>query len=60
MANVLPHETRRLILRLLCEGNSLRSVSRVTGYHVATISKVIVGSATPAKTSWTRSYAAWS
>lgn len=42
MANVLPHETRRLILRLLCEGNSIRSVSRVTGCHKGTISKVIV------------------
>jgi IS1 family transposase len=43
MANRLPHPTRQLILRLLCEGNSLRSVSRITGCHVRTIGKLILG-----------------
>lgn len=32
-----------LILRLLCEGNSLRSTSRITGCHVRTISRLICG-----------------
>jgi IS1 family transposase len=42
MANRLPHTTRKTILQMLCEGNSLRSTSRMTGCHVATIGKVIL------------------
>ena len=30
-----------LILRLLCEGNSLRSTSRITGCHLRTITRLI-------------------
>ena len=41
MANRLPDEKRKLILRLLCEGNSLRSTSRVTGCHVETICRLV-------------------
>ncbi len=41
MSNRLPDWRRMLILRLLCEGNSLRSTSRVTGCHVQTISRLI-------------------
>lgn len=31
MANVMSCEKRKLILRLLCEGNSLRSTARIVG-----------------------------
>ena len=41
MANRLPDEKRKLILRLLCEGNSLRSTSRITGCHVQTIGRLV-------------------
>lgn len=42
MANVLPHDTRKMILRLLCEGNSLRSASRITGCHTRTIGNLML------------------
>lgn len=42
MANRISTETRKLILRLLCEGNSIRSVSRVTGCHKTTVGRVIL------------------
>jgi len=42
MANRISHEQRKLIIRLLCEGNSLRSVSRVTGCHGKTVARVIL------------------
>src|SRR5688572_8099490 len=42
MANKISHETRKLILRLLCEGDSLRGTSRVTGCHKTTIARVIL------------------
>ncbi len=41
MANKLSHDKRRMILRMLCEGNSIRSTSRVTGCHKNTVAKVI-------------------
>jgi IS1 family transposase len=41
MANRLPDEKRKLILKLLCEGNSLRSTSRITGCHVQTIGRLV-------------------
>ncbi len=41
MANRLSHETRKLILRLLCEGNSIRSTSRITGCEKKTVGRVI-------------------
>lgn len=41
MPNRLKPEQQQLILRLLCEGNSIRSTSRVTGCHKNTIEKVI-------------------
>jgi len=41
MANRINHETRRLIVNLLCEGNSIRSTSRITGKHKNTVEKVI-------------------
>jgi transposase-like protein len=42
MSNVLPHETRQLVLRLLCEGCSIRSTMRVTGVEKKTISRIIL------------------
>lgn len=42
MANVLPHDRRMMILRALCEGCSVRSVSRMTGCHTRTIGKLIL------------------
>jgi len=41
MANRLKLEQQKLILRLLCEGNSIRSTSRVTGCHKNTVEKVV-------------------
>ncbi|MCY2994505.1 MAG: helix-turn-helix domain-containing protein [Planctomycetota bacterium] len=37
MANVLKTEKRLLVLRLLCEGSSIRSIARVTGVSKGTI-----------------------
>ena len=42
MANRLSHERRQHVLRLLCEGSSLRSASRVTGVDKGTVSRVIL------------------
>lgn len=42
MANRISHEDRKLILRLLCEGMSLRGVSRVTGSARNAIGKLIL------------------
>lgn len=42
MANYISHERRQLILRLLCEGNSVRSTSRVTGAEKKTVLRAIV------------------
>lgn len=38
----LPIEKAEMILRLLLEGNSVSSVSRITGVHIATILKLLV------------------
>lgn len=43
MANRISQDTRKLILRLLCEGNSIRSTSRITGAEKKTVSRVILG-----------------
>ena len=43
MANKLSDTNRKLILRLLCEGNSIRSTSRITGRKRDTIGRVILG-----------------
>ena len=42
MANVLPYEKKREIVQLLVEGNSVRSIERITGVHRDTILKVVV------------------
>ena len=42
MANRLSHERRQTILRILCEGMSIRSASRVTGAHKGTVERLIV------------------
>lgn len=43
MANRLSDEKRQLILRMLCEGNSIRGISRITGCHKTTIGNLILG-----------------
>jgi IS1 family transposase len=40
--NKLPVETRAQILTLLCEGMSMRSISRVTGVSINTVTKLLV------------------
>jgi IS1 family transposase len=40
--NKLPLETRVQILNMLCEGSSMRSVSRVTGVSINTVSKLLI------------------
>lgn len=42
MPNRLKHDKRQLILGLLCEGNSIRSTSRITGSHKTTVGKAIL------------------
>jgi IS1 family transposase len=40
--NRLPLETRVQILSMLCEGSSMRSISRVTGVSINTVTKLLV------------------
>ena len=40
--NKLPLSTRVQILSMLCEGSSMRSVSRITGVSINTVSKLLV------------------
>src|SRR3990170_1330453 len=40
--NKLPRETRAQILHLLCEGNSIRAVTRITGASKTTVTKLVV------------------
>ena len=40
--NKLPHQTRAHILHLLCEGNSIRAVTRLTGVSKNTVAKLLV------------------
>src|SRR3954462_11288329 len=40
--NKLPLETRIQILSMLCEGSSMRSVSRLCGVSINTVSKLLV------------------
>src|SRR4051812_43856682 len=40
--NKLPLQTRVQILQMLCEGSSMRSISRVTGVSINTVSKLLV------------------
>src|SRR5690242_1861705 len=42
MANVLAANDRIAILKLLVEGNSIRSTSRITGCHKTTVMRVLV------------------
>lgn len=42
MANVMKAEKQKLALRLLCEGNSIRSTSRVLGCHKTTVGQLIL------------------
>mgnify|MGYP001561240293 CR=1 FL=1 len=42
MANILKREKQEMILKLLVEGNSVRSTSRLTGAHVKTILDLLV------------------
>ena len=42
MANVLPTSKRVQILAMLCEGSSMRSISRVVGCSINTVTKLLV------------------
>ncbi len=42
MANVLSHQTRSQILHLLCEGQSIRAVTRLTGVSKNTVTKLLI------------------
>jgi len=42
MANVLPLDKRVQILNMLCEGVSLRAISRLVGVSINTVSKLLV------------------
>ena len=42
MANILPIEKRVQIVKLLCEGNSLRATSRIVDVSINTVSKLLV------------------
>src|SRR6266700_870549 len=53
----VPVADAKLVLRLLVEGSSIRSASRITGIDKATILKLLVKSAMPASDSW---MSAWS
>ena len=41
MANLLPLAKRVQILNLLCEGSSMRSISRVVGVSINTVTKLL-------------------
>jgi IS1 family transposase len=40
--NKLPLQTRAQILNLLCEGSSMRAISRVTGVSINTVTKLLI------------------
>jgi IS1 family transposase len=40
--NKLPLQTRVQILSMLCEGSSMRSISRITGVSINTVSKLLI------------------
>ncbi len=40
--NKLPLKTRATILHMLCEGSSMRSISRMTGVSINTVSKLLI------------------
>lgn len=42
MANVLPLEKRALILQMMVEGSSMRSISRIAGVSINTVAKLLV------------------
>src|SRR5664279_6367598 len=44
--NKLPLETRVQILSMLSEGSSMRSVSRITGVSINTVSKLLIDAGT--------------
>ena len=40
--NKLPHEKRKMILNLLVEGSSMRSISRTVGVSINTVTKLLI------------------
>jgi IS1 family transposase len=44
--NKLPLQTRVQILTMLCEGSSMRSISRITGVSINTVTKLLVDAGT--------------
>jgi transposase len=47
--NVLHYEKRRMVIQLLVEGNSIRSIERITGVHRDTIMRLMVKAGTKAR-----------
>lgn len=50
MVNRLKHDIRTKILHMLCEGMSMRAVSRVLGVHKTTIARLLVDTAAACRT----------
>src|SRR2546423_15309829 len=48
--NKLPLETRTQILAMLCEGSSMRSISRVCDVSINTVSKLLIDAGTACAT----------
>lgn len=44
--NRLPIEQRAQILQMLCEGSSMRSISRIVGVSINTVTKLLVDAGT--------------
>ncbi len=42
MANILPTEKKTMVISMLCEGASIRSIERITGIHGDTIGRLAV------------------
>ena len=41
MANVLPREKKLLVLKMLCDGGSIRATERVTDVHRDTVMRLM-------------------
>lgn len=53
--NQLPLEKRIQILQMLCEGSSMRSISRVVGVSINTVTKLLVQAGAAGRT-WRGGY----
>ncbi len=44
--NKLPLQTRVQILHMLCEGSSMRAITRITGVSINTVTKLLIDAGT--------------